>query len=165
MSTQEHEAFSGVSGPGRHRQTLSSAQASADLLTPQIYLLNLKGAASARDLPVSPPATDTHPLPARAQVSLDPLSTSWASQLRFHQTVSTPHHVILVPGWGGGRALTERGWVWTLMGVTLSSGLPDASHNIRASSTDLLDSLSVFQEKLPDLCLQEEPEVMWDPGF
>ena len=72
----------------------------ADLLTPQIYLRHLKAAASARDLPGSPPATATHPLPARAQMKLDPLSTSWASQLRFHQTVSTPHHVISVPGWG-----------------------------------------------------------------
>ena len=71
----------------------------ANILTPQIYLLHLKAAASVRDLPGSPPATATHPLPARAQVSLDPLSTSWASQLRFHQTVSTPHHVISVPGW------------------------------------------------------------------
>ena len=35
----------------------------------------------------------------------------------------------------------ERGWVWTLRGLTLSSGLPDASHRIPASSTDLLDSL------------------------
>ena len=70
------------------------------LLTPHIYLLHLKTAASARDLPGSTPATDTHPLPARAQVSLVPLNTSWASQLRFHQTVSTPHHVISVPGWG-----------------------------------------------------------------
>ena len=51
-------------------------------------------------LPGSPPATDTHPLAARAQVSLDPFSTSWASQLRFHQTVSTPHHVLSVPGSG-----------------------------------------------------------------
>ena len=39
-------------------------------------------------------------------------------------------------------------------GLTLSSGLPDASHNIPASSTDLLDSFPLFQEKLPDLCLQ-----------
>ena len=50
-------------------------------------------------------------------------------------------------------------------GLTLSSGLPDASPRIPASSTDLLDSFSVFQEKLPDLCLQYEPEIMWDPGF
>ena len=70
------------------------------LLTPHLYLLYLNAAASGRDLPGSPPATDTHPLPARAKVSLDPLSTSWASQLRFHQTVSTSHHVISVPGWG-----------------------------------------------------------------
>ena len=34
----------------------------------------------------------------------------------------------------------ERGWVWTLMALTLSSGLQDASHRIPASSTDLLDS-------------------------
>ena len=87
------------------------------LLTPQIYLVHLKAAASARDLPGSRPVTNTHPLPARAQVSLDPLSTSWASQLRYHQTVSITHHVISVPGWGGGRALMERGWVWTLMGA------------------------------------------------
>ena len=73
------------------------------LLTPQIYLVHLKAAASARDLPGSPLATNTHPLPARAQVSLDPLSTSWASQMRFHQTVRTPHHVILVPGSGWGQ--------------------------------------------------------------
>ena len=70
----------------------------ADLLTPHIYLLHLKAAASARDLPVSPPATDTHPLPVRAQLSLDTLSISWASQLRFHQTVSTPQNVLSVPG-------------------------------------------------------------------
>ena len=69
------------------------------LLTPHIYLLHLKAAASVRDLPGSP-ATDTHPLPARAQVSLDPWSTSGTSQLRIHQTVSTPNHVISVPGWG-----------------------------------------------------------------
>ena len=70
------------------------------LLTPHIYLLHLMATASARDLPGSPPTTDTHPLPARAQVSLDPLSTSWAIQLRFHQRVSTPYYVISVPGWG-----------------------------------------------------------------
>ena len=34
----------------------------------------------------------------------------------------------------------EIGWVWTLMGLTLSSGLQDASHTTPASSTDLLDS-------------------------
>ena len=68
------------------------------LLTPHIYLLHLKDAASARDLPVSPPATDTHPLPVRAQLSLDPLSISWASQLRFHQAMSTPQNVLSVPG-------------------------------------------------------------------
>ena len=28
-----------------------------------------------------------------------------------------------------------------------------------------IDSLHLFQQNLPDLCLQEEPEVMWDPGF
>ena len=70
----------------------------ADLLTPQIYLRHLKAAASARDLPVSPPATDTHPLPVSAQLSLNPLCISWASQLRFHQTVSTPQNVLSVPG-------------------------------------------------------------------
>ena len=72
----------------------------AGLLTPQIYLLHLKAVSSARDLPGSPPATDTHPLPVRAQLSLDPLSISWASQLRFHQTVSTPQNVLSVPGLG-----------------------------------------------------------------
>ena len=90
----------------------------ADLLTPQIYLRHLKAAASERDLPVSPPATDTHPLPVRAQLSLDPLSISWASQLRFHQRVSTPQNVLSVPRFqGGGRDLMERGWVWTLRGA------------------------------------------------
>ena len=69
----------------------------ADFLTPQIYLLYLKAAASARDLPVSPRATDTHPLPVRAQLSVDPLSISWAFQLRFHQTLSTPQNVLSVP--------------------------------------------------------------------
>ena len=49
-------------------------------------------------LPGSPPATDSHPLAVRAQASLDPFSTSWASQLRIHQTVSTPHLVLSVPG-------------------------------------------------------------------
>ena len=72
----------------------------AGLLTPQIYLLHLKAAASARDLPVSPPATDTHPLPVRAQLSLDTLNNSWASQLRFHQTASTPQNVLSVSGSG-----------------------------------------------------------------
>ena len=86
------------------------------LLTPQIYLVHLKAAASVRDLPGSPPATNTHPLPARAQVSLDPLNTSWASQLRFHQTVSTPHHVISVPGWGGQGFDGERAGVDSLEG-------------------------------------------------
>ena len=70
------------------------------LLTPQIYLVHLKAAASARDLPGSPPATDIHPLPVRAQLSLDTLSISWASQLRFDQTVSTPQNVLSVPGSG-----------------------------------------------------------------
>ena len=28
-----------------------------------------------------------------------------------------------------------------------------------------IDSFHLFQQNLPDLCLQEEPEVMWDPGF
>ena len=73
------------------------------LLTPQIYLVHLKAAASARDLPGSRPVTNTHPFPVRAQVLLDPLCTSWTSQLRFHQTVSTQHHVILVPGRGWGQ--------------------------------------------------------------
>ena len=72
----------------------------AGLLTSQIYLLHVKAAASARDLPGTPPATDTHPLTVRAQLSLDPLSISWASQLRFHQTVSTPQNVLSVPGLG-----------------------------------------------------------------
>ena len=127
----------------------------ADLTTPQIYLLHLKAAASARDLPVSPPATDTHPLPVRAQLSLNPLSLSWASQLRFHQTVSTPQNVLSVPGSRVEAGLYRREDGCGLScGLTLSSGLPDASHSIPASSTDLLDSFSVFQEKLPDLCLQ-----------
>ena len=111
------------------------------LLTPQIYLLHLKVVSSVRDLPGSPPCTDTHPLPARAQVSLNPLSISWAFQLRFHQTVSTPQNVLSVPGSGVEAGLQWRedacGLSW---GLTLSSGLPDASHNIPASSPDLLDS-------------------------
>ena len=28
-----------------------------------------------------------------------------------------------------------------------------------------IDSFPLLQEKLPDLCLQLDPEVMWDPGF
>ena len=99
VSTLEHEAFSGVAGPGGPHSLCELPRLPVGLLTPLIYLLHLTAAASGRDLPGSPPATDTHLLPARAQVSLDPLSTSWASQLRFHQTVSTPHHVISVPGW------------------------------------------------------------------
>ena len=76
----------------------------ADLLTPQIYLQHLKAAALARDLPVSPPATESHPLPVSAQLSLNSLCISWASQLRFHQTVSTPQNVlsVQVPGWRQG---------------------------------------------------------------
>ena len=124
------------------------------LLTPHIYLLHIKPAASARDLPGSPPATDTHPLPMRAQVSLDPLSTSWASQLRFHQTVSTPHNVISVPGWWWRQGFDGEDGSGLSWGLTLNSGLPDASHNIPDSSTDLLDSFPLFQEKLLDLCLQ-----------
>ena len=70
----------------------------ADILTPQIYLRHLKAAGSARDLPVSPPATDTHPLPVSAHLSLNRLCISSASQLMFHQTVSTPQNVLSVPG-------------------------------------------------------------------
>ena len=70
----------------------------AGLLSPQIYLLHLKAVSSVRDLPGSPPATDIHPLPVRAQLSLDLLSISWASQMRFDQTVSTPQNVLSVPG-------------------------------------------------------------------
>ena len=92
MRSQEYLAENGTDRPCHlHRLPV-------ELLTPQIYLLHLKAATSARDLPVSPPATDTHPLPVRAQLSLDPLSISWASQLRFHQTVSTPQNVLTVPG-------------------------------------------------------------------
>ena len=100
MSTLEREAFSGVSGPEGRHSLCELSRLPVDLLTPHTNLLNLKAAASARDLSGSSPATDTHSLPVRAHVSLDPLSTSWASQLRFHQTVSTPPHVISVPGWG-----------------------------------------------------------------
>ena len=90
--SQEYLAQDGTDSPCHlHRLPV-------DLLTPQIYLLHLKAAASARDLPVSTPATDTHPLPVSAQLSLDPLSISWASLLRFHQTVITPQNVLSVPG-------------------------------------------------------------------
>ena len=127
----------------------------ADRLTPQIYLLYLKVAASARDLPVSPPATDTHPLPMRAQLSLDPLSISCASQLRFHQTVSRPQNVLSVPRFqGGGRDLMERGWVWTLRGAHTELWPPrcfSQNHSLVHRSPGLFPH---FQEKLPDLCLQ-----------
>ena len=99
MSTLKHETFSGLSGPEGTHSLCELPRLPVDLLTPHTYLLHLKAAASARDLSGSPNVTDTHPLPVSAQVSLDPLSTSWASQLRFHQRVITPHHVISVPGW------------------------------------------------------------------
>ena len=55
-------------------------------------------------------------------MSLDPLNISWASQLRFHQTVSTPHHVISVRGWGWQQGFdgermgvdSHGGWLWAL---------------------------------------------------
>ena len=90
------------------------------LLTPQIYLLHLQAALSSRDLPGSPSATDTHPLPARAQLSLS-VTGSPEHQLSIPAEVppdsehTTPCVLGLRMG-GGGRAMMERGWVWTLMG-------------------------------------------------
>ena len=66
---------------------------------------------------------------------------------------------------GGGRALKERGWVWTLRGAHTEFWPPrcfSQNPSLVHRSTGLFPP---FQEKLPDLCLQEEPEVMWDPGF
>ena len=66
---------------------------------------------------------------------------------------------------GGGRALMERGWVWNLMGAH-SELWPPRCFSQNPSLVHISPALfPLFQEKLPDLCLQYEPEVMWDPGF
>ena len=59
----------------------------AGLLTPQIYLLHLKSVSSARDLPGSPLAIDTHPLPVRAQLILWASAghSSWSSTRQWVQ--------------------------------------------------------------------------------
>ena len=126
----------------------------ADLLTPQIHLLHLKAAAPARDLPVSPPATDTYPLPVRAQLSLNPLSISWASQL-IPPDIEHNTKCALSPRFqGGGKALMERGWVWTLSWAHTELWPPRCFSQNPSPVHRSTGHFALLQEKLPDLCLQ-----------
>ena len=136
-----------------------------DLLTPQIYLLHLKAVPSARDLPGSPPSTDTHPLPAR-------LRCHWIFEHQLGIPAELPldseytTKCALSPRFRGvGRTLMERRCVWTLMGAH-SELWPPRCFSQHPSLIHRSPGLfPLFQEKLPDLWLQEEPEVLWDPGF
>ena len=128
----------------------------AGLLTPQVDLLHLKAASSPRVAPSSPPATDSRPLPARAQLSPECQQVPWAPaeqpQLRSHQTLSRMLSTLCVPSpriGGRGRTGMDRGRVWTLVGWTVTSDLPDAPQSTPDPSTALLASFPLFQEKPP----------------
>ena len=59
----------------------------------------------------------------------------------------------------------ERGWVWTLRGAHTELSPPRCFLQNPSLIHRSPGLFPLFQEKLPDLCLQEEPEVMWDAGF
>ena len=106
------------------------------LLRPHIYLLQLKAAASARNLPGYSPATDTHPLPVRAQLILWASAghPSWGSTRQWvHHKMCTQSQV---RGWKLGfngekmRVDSPGGWLWPLaseMLLTTSQPRPQIS--------------------------------------
>ena len=65
---------------------------------------------------------------------------------------------------GEGRALMERGWAWTLMGADSELWPPRCFSQHPSLVHRSPGLLSTFPGEATDLCLQEEPEVMCDPG-
>ena len=155
VSTKEHAAFSGVSGPGRDRQTRWSAQASCGPPNTSDYPTTSKGCCISEGSACLSscqwhssftsecsvvPESFVHQLGIPAEVPPDSEhTTKCALSPRFQ---------------GGGRALMERGWVWTLRGAHTELWPPRCFSQNPSLVHRSPGHFPPFQEKLPDLCLQ-----------
>ena len=153
VSTLELEAFSGLSGLGRHTQSLWAAKASC-----------------------GPP--NTSDLPATCKGCCISEGSACLSSCHWHSSFTSEGSVVpeyfehqlgipaevppdsehitkcaLSPRFQGGcRALMERGWVWTLLGAHSEHWPPRCFSQNPSLVHRSPGFFPLFQEKLPDLC-------------